>query len=232
MQRLAPLRVPLREFYGLTQYGREPRGVVGASLGRLYFGDRVPSVPAVRGAVQTPEISLPEFGPEFVNRYMARSFQHGQCQDSQKYERPLAAFGVGYRSPFADVGLARFAFALSDRLKIRWGVEKYVLRRALADVVPPEFLSRPKFPGIMAVDEAFSARLDELAAEVLSREAVEQRGWFSHAELRTLQRPGSQAPYSREGAMRLWTPLLTELWAQEFLDGRGRAPIDSKGEKL
>ena len=175
-------------------------------------------MPKIINAKLPLPISLPPVGCEFVNIAMARGFQKGQCSDFPKYERSFAVSGIKYRSPFCDESFARFAFTISDSLKIHRGVQKYILRKAMKSIVPDELLEVPKYMQTMKHDKAFSDTLDEICATVLSIDAVEKRGFFNYLDIKNLQyRPSGQA-YSRDTAMRLWTILATEIWAQELLD--------------
>ena len=219
------LRGPLTEFYNQTQLGLPPSSWLGKALDLAYYRGKLPPVPVVRGAHGPPQpVELPEPGPEFVNRAMARGFQAGQASDFPKYERCFAAYGIAYRSPFCDVTFARSAYTISDSLKIKNGAQKYILRRAMASVVPEAFLAVPKFMQALKQDAAFADRLDQVCSRVLSREAVTRRGLFDYAEIERLSRRPPGGTYTRDAANRLWTALTTEVWARLFIDGRGRPP--------
>ena len=123
--------------------------------------------------------------------------------------------------------MIRTAFTVPSSLKIRNRQEKYIMRRALATLVPPELVNVPKFPMKMRHDLAFADAQDSLADRVLSRERVERRGFFEFGEIQKLRRRDRGRAYSSEGGMRLWTALLTEVWAEIFLDGRGAAIGDA-----
>ena len=131
---------------------------------------------------------------------------------------------MSFASPFLDRDLMRVAFTIPGAYKIRRGQEKYVLRQAIRSIVPAQVLSAPKFPMRMQHDRAFSDALDSLADRILSRERVEQRGFMDFAAVDGLRRRRPGRPYSSEGAMRLWTALLTEIWAHQFIDLRGARP--------
>jgi hypothetical protein len=73
----------------------------------------------------------------------------------------------------------------------------------------------------MNYDLEFSNVLDQVTAKYLSNERVKARGFFRVSDIERLKKRKSTAPYSPEGGMRLWTALLTEIWAIEFLDNRG-----------
>lgn len=227
-QHLPFLRAPLREFYSLTQSGRPPEGLLGKLMDRLYFRGAVPDVPKVNGSQYRPELpSLPPIGQEFINEITCRGLQESIASWLPKVERPLRAAGLRYASPFLDRNFMRVAFTIPSDQKIRLGKEKYVLRRALRQLVPPEVINIPKFPMRMKHDAAFSEALDDVADRVLTRERVARRGLMAYAEIRRLRERGPGHSYSSEGAMRLWTALLTEIWAETFLDLRGERPVTS-----
>jgi len=224
MAKLRPLRRPLHEFYDLSQLGLPPRTLLGKALDRVYNRQSVPPVPGVLGARMPEPTTLPPLGPEFVNVNCALSLPRGKR--GQKFDRTFAAWGLEARGPFYDREFCRAMFSITEQLKLRGGTNKYILRRALAKVVPPEFIDTPKFPQRMRYDMAFSSALEAVAAQALTEDAIRRRGLFAPEGVRRLFRRSSGRPYSAEAAMRLWTAVLTELWAQHFVDRRG-APMSA-----
>jgi len=61
-----------------------------------------------------------------------------------KMDRMSMAHGLETRSPFLDTALVEFGASLPDRLRMRLGKGKLLLRRAMKDVLPPTILSRRK----------------------------------------------------------------------------------------
>jgi asparagine synthase (glutamine-hydrolysing) len=61
-----------------------------------------------------------------------------------KMDRMSMAHGLEARSPFLDTALVEFGAALPDRLRMRWGRGKLLLRRAMKDILPPSILARGK----------------------------------------------------------------------------------------
>ena len=61
-----------------------------------------------------------------------------------KQDQMSMACSIESRVPFLDHPLVEFAARVPDRLKIRNGVGKYILKEAVAGLVPPELLHRPK----------------------------------------------------------------------------------------
>jgi asparagine synthase (glutamine-hydrolysing) len=62
----------------------------------------------------------------------------------QRADRLSMAHSLEVRVPFLDLDLIEAAMALPVRLKRRAGMEKWVLREAVADLLPAEVVRRPK----------------------------------------------------------------------------------------
>ena len=77
-----------------------------------------------------------------------------------KVDRMSMATSLETRAPFLDVGVMELAFSMPGRLKIRGTERKYVLRRAVRDLIPESVLTRPK--------EGFSIPMKNWLREELS----------------------------------------------------------------
>jgi asparagine synthase (glutamine-hydrolysing) len=64
----------------------------------------------------------------------------------QRVDRVSMRHGVEARVPFLDPALIELAIRLPAWLKVRDGVEKWILRQAFADVLPDYVRTRPKNP--------------------------------------------------------------------------------------
>ena len=64
----------------------------------------------------------------------------------QRVDRVSMGHGVEARVPYLDPALVELAMRLPMSLKVRDGVEKWVLRQAFADVLPGYIAARPKNP--------------------------------------------------------------------------------------
>jgi asparagine synthase (glutamine-hydrolysing) len=98
---------------------------------------------------------------------------------SSQGDRMLMANSVEGRFPFLDRDVVELANHLPARYKLLGLEEKYVLKRAFSDMVPPEILRRPKQP-YRAPDAAcfFTKRPPEWLPELLSERAIEEVGVF------------------------------------------------------
>jgi asparagine synthase (glutamine-hydrolysing) len=224
-QLLPPIRADLREFYALTQTGRPVERPVAKLIDLLYFRGGVPPVPRVRGATYRPPApDWPASGPEFLNHVMVANAYENLSRSLVRLERPFQAFGVDLASPFFDRSVMEYAFQLPSRLKIRRGREKYILRQAMASLVSPDLLNIPKGIARIRHDTAFSQTLQRLTDQYLDPGSVASRGWFDIEDIRRIRRHLQHSSYHAEAAMRLWTLIVTEIWARIYVDRRGQRP--------
>ena len=136
-----------------------------------------------------------------------------------RYEdRNSMAHSLEARVPFLDHRLVELAFALDGSELIRRGETKSVLRRALADLLPPTVRARRDKLGFVTPERRFlRGSLGELAGDVFASRRFAERGFVDAAAARerlALHRRGKL-----DAGFELWRALNAELWARRFLDG-------------
>jgi asparagine synthase (glutamine-hydrolysing) len=109
-----------------------------------------------------------------------------------------------------------FTARLPERLKLRGGTTKYILREAMRDVLPSEILTRGKMGFPVPVGAwlrgPYRGIVDEL---VLSPRALE-RGLFDPAAIRSIvARHGAGEDHSE----RLWSLVNLEIWHRVVVEG-------------
>ena len=133
-----------------------------------------------------------------------------------KLDRCLMAHGVEGRTPFLDPAVAEVAFRLPDRLKIRNGLGKYLLRRWLADHLPEARPFSRKRGFSVPVAAWISGRGAELGALVAKQPGIEE-----------ICRPGSVESLFRARGKRAgfaaWTLLYFALWHRRHMLGGATA---------
>jgi asparagine synthase (glutamine-hydrolysing) len=218
------LRKDLLDFFAATQTGATPQRPLARLMKALYYRGGLPAAPAVRNstAAYEPEL-LAESGPEFINRCLMLDGQEPTSRTLARIERPLQAHGLDYGSPYLDKSVVEFAFTIPSHLKIHRGTQKYILRQAMRPLMHDELSKAPKALMRMQQNGDFATTLQRLAERYLSAERVRRRGFFEHAEVDSIRR-ACRGSYHPETAMRLWTLIVTEIWAEIYLDTRGRCP--------
>jgi asparagine synthase (glutamine-hydrolysing) len=222
----APLmRAALEDIYWFTQTGAPPASLLARLAVRHVLASRIPAVPRVLGGMrsESPE-PLPQGGRELLNEVMVRGPIHALPMLLQKIERIVAAFGMTSLSPFVDPELMTVAFRIPSRFKHDGRRNKKVLRDAMRPLLPPELVNRPKYAQRVRESRAFCEALAAVAGRLLSPEQVRERGLFEPADVAQLLPRRQDGTWAPEHAMRVWTLVLTELWARAFVDGDGSTP--------
>jgi asparagine synthase (glutamine-hydrolysing) len=124
--------------------------------------------------------SIMSWSPLARDQYVeAKSLMGGYLLSSQG-DRVAAANSIEGRVPYLDHRLIEFANRLPAQWKIRGLTEKYILRRALAGLLPDEILHRTKQP-YRAPDSAsffFDGQPLDYVADLMSNERVRRAGYF------------------------------------------------------
>jgi asparagine synthase (glutamine-hydrolysing) len=130
------------------------------------------------------------------------------------------ASSVELRVPFLDRELAEFvAWNVPPHLKLRGFLRpttKYILRRAMRDILPAEVLRQPKAGFAAPVDYWLAHDLRTMVDDLLSPAQLRKRGMFRPEAVQRFvheHRTGRQ-----DWSMQLWQFLTLELWMQAFVD--------------
>jgi asparagine synthase (glutamine-hydrolysing) len=135
-----------------------------------------------------------------------------------RYEdRNSMAHSLEARVPLLDHRLVELAFSLDGSELIRRGETKSVLRRALADLLPPVVRNRRDKLGFVTPEGRFlRGKLGELAADVFASQSFRERCFADPAAARS--RLDRHRSGDLSAGMELWRALNLELWARRFLD--------------
>jgi asparagine synthase (glutamine-hydrolysing) len=133
-----------------------------------------------------------------------------------KQDQMSMAASIESRVPFLDHPLVEFTARLPERLKLRGGTTKYILREAMRDVLPSEILTRGKmgFPVPIGawLRGPYRKIVDEL---VLSPRALE-RGLLDPAAIRGIV---ARHQAGEDHSERLWSLVNLEIWHRVVVDG-------------
>lgn len=133
-----------------------------------------------------------------------------------KADRSSMAVSLEARSPFLDHQLVQFAAAIPSNLKIKRGVSKYILKKALRGILPDRIIDRKKHGFGVPVGAWFKGALSEYVRNVLLGERAAQRGVFPRDTVERLIE--THMAGKAELGQALWTLLTFELWMQRYFD--------------
>jgi asparagine synthase (glutamine-hydrolysing) len=121
------------------------------------------------------------------------------------------------RCPLLDQHLVEYIASLQPSLRNPDGKLKYLLKRAVEDLLPGEILHRPKQGFSVPIKHWFRGELTDYAREILSAPRAEQRGIFNPQFVRhILNTHASTTLYNHSSA--IWLLLCLELWFQTYID--------------
>ncbi|TWF79434.1 asparagine synthase (glutamine-hydrolysing) [Pseudonocardia hierapolitana] len=133
-----------------------------------------------------------------------------------KVGRLTAAHGIEARAPLFDAAVVDLAFAVPPRLKLVDGQEKWVLKQAVADLLPDTIVHRPKSGMRVPVQQWLRGPLRDLAHDALLSRSSADRGVL-RCEVVAGWLAGRGSVHARHGA-KLWLVLTLELWLRAHVD--------------
>jgi asparagine synthase (glutamine-hydrolysing) len=144
-----------------------------------------------------------------------------------KVDRASMAVSLEVRAPFLDPRVAEFAASLPSHYKLRRGKSKYVLKRAVKDLVPSFVTRRPKKGFGVPVAEWLKVKLRPLARDLLSPERVRRAGVFKSEFVTRLLDEHERGVANHRKL--LWTLLMFELWRESFIETPRRIETSVSG---
>jgi len=106
---------------------------------------------------------------------------------SSQGDRMAMGNSVEGRFPYLDHRVIEFATTIPIRYRINGLNEKFLLKKAASNLVPPELVQRPKQPYRAPIGKCFVGEsAPEFAQELLSEEALKDKGYFDPARVSRL----------------------------------------------
>jgi len=137
-----------------------------------------------------------------------------------KVDRASMAVSLEVRAPFLDPRVSEFAASLPCNYKLRGHKTKYILKRAVKDLLPPFVTRRGKKGFGVPVAEWLKVKLRPLARDLLSPERVRRAGVFDPAYVTQLLDEHERGTANHRKL--LWTLLMFELWHESFVEAPRR----------
>jgi asparagine synthase (glutamine-hydrolysing) len=133
-----------------------------------------------------------------------------------KVDRASMAVSLEVRAPFLDPRVAEFAASLPCNYKLRGLKTKYILKKAVHELLPPFVTRRGKKGFGVPVAEWLKEKLRPLARDLLSTERVRRAGVFNPEYVARLQDEHERGVANHRKL--LWTLLMFELWHESFVE--------------
>src|SRR5262245_11790396 len=179
--------------------------------------------PGLRDALGSNDVYAPvrealgRFSPDDVlNRQLYADLSLYLADDILvKVDRMSMATSLETRAPFLDADVMELAFSMPGHLKIRNGERKWVLKRAMKDVLPDRILTRKKEGFSIPMKNWLRRELQPLMRSLLSPERTVRRGLFEPAEVTRMI--DSHVAGRENHAHTLFPLMVLERWCEEHL---------------
>ncbi len=161
--------------------------------------------------------------PDFTNNILARLRRATLMLKGAQNIHPRAtnlakAFDLRVRSPFCDLPLAEWSFALSGELCLQGNIEKYILKRAVESWLPSEIVWREKRGMGVPLNSWFNGELWGEVSKRLNAGILKFEGRYQEDIILKILAGeiGGQIRQRRIGEV-LWLLLMWEIWRVEVL---------------
>ena len=131
-----------------------------------------------------------------------------------KVDRASMACSLEVRAPFLDHTLVEYIATIPPDLKLRGFNGKYILKRAMADRLPPGIARRSKKGFGIPVAKWFRGELRSLVHETLSPARLRQQGIFHPETVQRLLLEHDRG--SHDHRKQLWTLFMFQLWSDTY----------------
>ena len=141
-------------------------------------------------------------------------------QFNMKIDKMTMAASLEARTPFLDSFMVEWANSIPPQLKLKGNIDKYILRLAMKDILPPEIIRRKKFGFNTPIHYWIKTGLREVSGELLER-LLKRKEFFKPSYIKSIRRNRIFKIFDS----RVWNLLMFELWYETFIEGDGSKPI-------
>ncbi|MHB8656958.1 MAG: asparagine synthase (glutamine-hydrolyzing) [Solirubrobacteraceae bacterium] len=210
----------------------------GQPDGRLWWGGAVAFYELGLERVTTPELrrSLDGLAPRQVVESIAADARKAGARSEldeliyqdlrlrlpelllMRVDKLTMANAVEARVPFLDHEVVELAMAMPDSEKVRDGIGKHVLKRAVSDLLPEDLVWRPKQGFGTPVSDWFRGELGDVLERELEGSEIHELGYLDRDEMREILRLHRSGRAER--SFQLWNLLNLSTWFDHWIAKR------------
>lgn len=155
--------------------------------------------------------------PDVLDRLAHIDMKHFFIGDlMMKNDRMMMANSVEARFPFMDRLAVEFFTTIPSRFKIRGLTRRYIEKRSMRRVLPPEVRRRQNFGIELPYSHWLRRELQALGSVYFGRATVEKTGLLDYAAVRTMWEDHMSG--RRDNGRTLWCVLNFLIWFELFVD--------------
>lgn len=135
----------------------------------------------------------------------------------EKTDKATMAHSLEARLPILDPRLVEMAFKIPAKYKVHGSTLKWILKQAVAPLIPEEIIKRPKHGFAVPTDSWFRGDLKKFAYDVLLDSKTLARGYFNKEFIEQIWNEHTTGRNVWDA--QLWLLLNFELWHRIYMDG-------------
>jgi asparagine synthase (glutamine-hydrolysing) len=153
---------------------------------------------------------------DYVNRQLYVDIKTYLCDDIMvKVDRMSMAASLEARAPFLDYRVVEYAATIPSALKIRGTQTKYILKKALAPLLPPEIINRGKEGFSIPIKNWLREELRPMMLDLLAPARMRRDGFFNTDFVQRLVNEHLQGVENH--SHRLWALMVFSIWRDQYL---------------
>jgi len=118
---------------------------------------------------------------DFLNNVFLAEFKTKMVDDFLlSSDKTYSANSLEGRVPLLDIEFVEFSFTIPPRYKIRNNQKKYLLRKAMKDILPEHTLKKRKWGFSYDITSIFGKNLKDYALSILSEKNIKKEGVFNY----------------------------------------------------
>ncbi|MBX6379665.1 MAG: asparagine synthase (glutamine-hydrolyzing) [Thermoflavifilum aggregans] len=132
-----------------------------------------------------------------------------------KVDRATMSVSIEGREPMLDHRLIEWLARIPGSMKIRNGINKYLLKQIVHKYIPVDLMDRPKRPFIAPLTIWFKQQLSDRLIEFVNEDALNKTGLFHSdpiIQLRDAYLSGKKINYQK-----IWQILVFQMWYQKWI---------------
>lgn len=135
-----------------------------------------------------------------------------------KVDKMTSANGISAIAPIFTPDITNFSFKIPANLKLNGRVEKYLLKKAVEDVLPHEVVYREKKGMMVPVKFWFQKDLKKYAKKILAPKNIKEKGYFNPEFIKKLLNSSLDSRFRQNEGLKLWMLITFEIWHQIFIE--------------